>query len=373
MRNRHIPIKYIWQLPDWPNFIWDSSKLIEPLSSLSRLHGELKGQMSLVGFNNKSETQLTALTDDLLNSSAIEGVVLNADSVRSSIARRLGLESDGLLNEDHYVEGLVNVMMDAVTNSDTTLSDKRLFGWHSALFPYGRSGGVSITVADWRKGMEPMQVVSGPLGHEKVHYIAPPSETVPDEMAQFIEWCNSENHSPFLKAAIAHLWFVTIHPFDDGNGRIGRTIADMFLSRLDCGGRYYSMSAQINREKNRYYSILEETQKGSLDITQWLLWFFSCLEKAITRTLDMTRRTVEKAQFWDTYRHIPVNERQRKIINLLWDGFDGKLTSSKWAKICHCSQDTALRDINDLIIKNMLKDSGEKGRATNYVLSQILV
>lgn len=368
MKNSHSPVVYIWQLPDWPCFTWRSDLLIEPLSRLSHLHGELNGQMSLIGFDSKGDAQLAALSDDLLNSSAIEGVVLNAQSVRSSIARRLGLESDGLLHEDHYVEGLVNVMMDAVTNSSSPLTAERLFGWHSALFPYGRSGGVGITVADWRKGDEPMRIVSGALGHEKVHYIAPPSSAVATEMTRFIDWCNADNHSPFFKAAIAHLWFVTIHPFDDGNGRISRTIADMFLSRLDASGRYYSMSAQINREKFRYYSVLEETQKGSLDITQWLLWFFSCLEEAIRRTLCVTRRTVEKARYWEMHCNSEVNERQRKVINRLWDGFDGKLTTSKWAKICHCSQDTALRDINDLISKNMLRDSGEKGRATNYIL-----
>lgn len=368
MRNLHRSVRYIWQLPDWPNFTWDSARLIEPLSRLNRRHGELKGLMSLVGFDNKSAARLRALSEDLLNSSAIEGVVLNVESVRSSIARRLGIQGDDMLYEDHYVEGLVNVMMDAVTNSNAPLSSERLFGWHSALFPYGRSGGVGITVADWRKGEEPMQVVSGAFGHEKIHYQAPPSKNIPTEMARLFEWCNTENHSPFIKAAIAHLWFVTIHPFDDGNGRISRTIADMFLSQLDTAGRYYSMSAQINREKNKYYSVLEETQKGSLDVTEWLLWFFSCLEAAISRTLRLTGRTVDKARYWEAHRLEEVNERQRKIINRLWDGFDGKLTTSKWAKICHCSQDTALRDINDLIAKNMLKDSGEKGRATNYIL-----
>ena len=331
MKNRHTPVRYIWQLPDWPTFTWDSAQLIEPLSNLNRLHGLLMGKMSLIGFENQSQTQLSALTEDLLNSSAIEGIVLNAQSVRSSIARHLGLESDGTLREDHYVEGLVNVMMDALTDNKAPLSEERLFGWHSALFPYGRSGGLIITVADWRKGEEPMQVVSGAFGHEKIHYQAPPSEIVPIEMEKFFEWCNSENHSPFIKAAIAHLWFITIHPFDDGNGRIGRTI--------------------------------------TLDITPWLLWFFSCLKGAINRTLIITERAVEKTRYWEKHRLTEVNERQRKIINRLWDGFDGKLTTSKWAKICHCSQDTALRDINDLIAKNMLNDSGEKGRATNYILT----
>ena len=368
MKINQTPTKYIWQLDDWPNFRWDSDLVIEPLSRLSLLHGQLAGQMSLLEFGHKSETQLTALAEDLLNSSAIEGVMLNAESVRSSIARRLGIENDGMLHEDHYVEGLVNVMMDAVKNAEAPLSKERLFGWHSALFPYGRSGGISITVADWRKGEEPMQVVSGALGHEHVHYIAPPSDSVPAEMERFIGWCNNTACPLFIKAAIAHLWFVTIHPFDDGNGRISRTIADMFLSRLDGNGRYYSMSAQINREKGKYYSALEGAQKGTHDVTQWLLWFFSCLERAIRHTLGVTERTVEKASYWERHHDTEVNERQRKVINRLWDGFDGKLTTSKWAKICHCSQDTALRDINDLIAKHMLKDSGEKGRATNYVL-----
>lgn len=368
MKSKRTPTRYIWQLDDWPNFRWNSDLLIEPLSRLSLLHGELTGQMSLLEFDRKSEIQLTTLAEDLLNSSAIEGVSLNVESVRSSIARRLGIEYDGLLHEDHYVEGLVNVMMDAVKNANAPLSKERLFGWHSALFPYGRSGGISITVADWRKGEEPMQVVSGALGHERVHYIAPPSDSVQTEMGRFMAWCNDTDCPLFIKAAIAHLWFVTIHPFDDGNGRISRTIADMFLSRLDGSGRYYSMSAQINRKKNKYYSALEEAQKGTLDVTQWLLWFFSCLERAISHTLNVTARTMEKARYWESYRDIEVNERQRKVINRLWDGFEGKLTTSKWAKICHCSQDTALRDINDLISKHMLKDSGKKGRAAHYML-----
>lgn len=229
----------------------------------------------------------------------------------------------------------------------------------------------SITVADWRKGEEPMQVVSGAFGHEKVHYEAPASADVPAEMARLIDWCNSSDQSPFIMAAVAHLWFVTIHPFDDGNGRISRTIADMLLARLDLGsGRYYSMSAEINRNKRIYYEILERTQKGDLDITEWILWFFDCLEKAITRTSAVVERTLEKAAYWDKFRDVEINERQRKVINRLWDGFDGKLTSSKWAKICSCSQDTALRDINDLISKDMLRDSGEGGRSANYLLPE---
>ncbi|MDE5610678.1 MAG: Fic family protein [Odoribacter sp.] len=361
---------YIWQRPDWPNFQWDSDKLLVPLTRLSHLHGQLTGQMSMLGFDDKSATHLKALTDELLNSSEIEGITLHADSVRSSIARKLGIDTDGHLVENHYVEGLVDVMLDATAHSDKPLTDERLLGWHCALFPTGRSGMYKITIGDWRKGDEPMQVVSGAIGHEKVHYEAPPSSVVPEEMIRFIQWCNDSLQLPFIKAAIVHLWFVTIHPFDDGNGRLGRTLTDMFLAKMDDNNtRFYSMSAEINRNKKSYYDILERTQKGSMDITEWLLWFLDCLEKAILRTNDTVKHTLQKATYWERFHDIPVNERQRKIINRLWDGFDGKLTSSKWAKICNCSSDTALRDINDLISKGMLRDSGEGGRSTNYILT----
>lgn len=360
---------YIWQRPDWPDFCWDSEALLTPLAKLSHLHGMLAGQMSMLGFGEESETRLKALTEELINSSAIEGVMLNANSVRSSIARKLGIETDNLLAQDHYVEGLVDVMLDAMTDSDKPLSEERLFAWHCALFPTGRSGMYKITVGDWRKGEEPMQVVSGAWGREKVHYEAPPSDAVPEEMARFIHWCNSCDQSPFVKAAIAHLWFVTIHPFDDGNGRMSRTLADMFLSRMDVNNtRYYSMSAEINRNKKAYYDELERAQKGNMDITKWLLWFLGCLENAILQASESVKRTLEKAVYWDKFHDVEINERQRKIINRLWDGFEGKLTSSKWAKICNCSQDTALRDINDLMAKGMLRDSGEGGRSTNYIL-----
>jgi Fic family protein len=362
---------YIWQRQDWPNFRWDSETLLGPMSRLSQQHGLLLGRMSMLGFHEKSRSLLTAMTDDLVGSSEIEGVLLNPQSVRSSIARRLGIEDDGLLVEDHYVAGLVNVMLDAVNNCRNPLTNQRLFGWHAALFPLGRSGMHIITVADWRKGEEPMQVVSGALGHEKIHYEAPASAAVPYEMSRLIEWCNTAELSPFLMAAIAHLWFVTVHPFDDGNGRIGRTLADMLLARLDVdSARYYSMSAEINRNKKAYYEILEKTQKGDLDITGWVLWFFNCLENAITRALSTIERTLQKAAYWDKFNAISINERQRKVINRLWDGFEGKLTTSKWAKICSCSQDTALRDINDLIAKEMLRDSGEGGRSANYLLAE---
>ncbi len=362
---------YIWQNEDWHNFRWDSDAILEPLSRLSRLHGQLTGRMSMLGFNEKSQASLSAMTEELITSSEIEGVTLNPNSVRSSIARRLGIEDDGMLTEDHYVEGLVDVMLDAVKNCRKPLTDERLFDWHAALFPTGRSGMFKITVGDWRKGDEPMQVISGAFGHEKVHYEAPPSSAVPMEMKALTDWCNTEDLSSFIMAAVAHLWFVTIHPFDDGNGRISRTLSDMFLARADDNySRYYSMSAEINRNKKSYYEILERTQKGGMDITEWLLWFFKCLEGAITRASGSIERILQKAAYWEKFRKIEVNERQRKVINRLWDDFEGKLTSSKWAKICHCSQDTALRDINDLIDKGMLRNSGEGGRSANYLLAQ---
>lgn len=362
---------YIWQREDWPNFRWDAEAILEPMTRLSQLHGLLNGRMSMLGFNEKNQSLLSALTEELVGSSEIEGVLLNPNSVRSSIARRLGLEDDGLLVEDHYVEGLVDVMLDAIHNCRESLTDERLFGWHAALFPSGRSGMHKITVADWRKGEEPMQVVSGALGHEKIHYEAPASADVPHEMKRFIEWYEHARLSPFVLAAVAHLWFVTIHPFDDGNGRISRTLADMSLARLDVdSARYYSLSAEINRHKTAYYEILERTQKGNLDITGWLLWFFGCLESAINRASGTIGRTLQKAAYWDRFRAVEINERQRKVVNRLWDGFEGKLTSSKWAKMCGCSQDTALRDINDLIVKGMLRDSGEGGRSANYLLPE---
>lgn len=368
MTYRKHPL-YIWEREEWPEFRWDSDVLLEPLSRLSQLHGLLNGRMSMLGFNEKSSSLLSAMTDELISSSEIEGVVLNPVSVRSSIARRLGIESDGLLVEDHYIEGLVDVMLDAVRNCRRPLTEDRLFGWHAALFPLGRSGIYKITVADWRKGEEPMQVVSGAFGHEKVHYEAPPSDMVANEMARFIQWCNTTEISPFFMAAIAHLWFVTIHPFDDGNGRISRTLADMFLARIDTDyARYYSMSAEINRRKKEYYNILEHIQKGNLDITEWLLWFIECLESAVNRAFNVIERTLRKGAYWNRFCDVEINERQRKVINRLWDGFDGKLTSSKWAKICSCSQDTAIRDINYLLAKGMLCDSGEGGRSTNYLL-----
>lgn len=365
----HRYTTYIWQLHEWPDFKWDTDTLISPLSRINEKHGRMKGIMSLLGFDTKDNARLDTLTDDIVNSSQIEGVSLNPQSVRSSIGRRLGIKDDGLLAEDHYVEGLVDVMMDAINNCNQPLTAERMFSWHAALFPTGQSGMYKINTGAWREGAEPMQVVSGAMGKEKVHYQAPASADVPTEMTNFLNWLNTSELNPILLAAVAHIWFITIHPFDDGNGRICRTITDMILNRMDAdANRFYSVSAQINRSKKQYYDILEATQKGKLNITEWMLWFFETIESAIDYALSKVSRTLDKAKYWDTFRHEEVNERQRKVINRLWDGFEGKLTSSKWAKICSCSQDTAQRDIAGLIKKGMLKDSGEGGRSKNYLL-----
>lgn len=363
---------YIWQRKDWPVFRWNAERLIVPLAEVSQSIGVLAGQMSLLGFGEKNSAQLEAITGELMSSSAIEGVVLNADSVRSSVARKLGIELNGEISTDHYVDGVVDVMLDALKNSEAKLTAERLFDWHAALFPYGRSGMHKVTVADWRRGEEPMQVVSGAMGHEKVHYVATPSASVPLEMEKFLDWINAceSEQSPILKSAIAHLWFVTIHPFDDGNGRIGRTIADMMMSRgNNTKHRYFSMSAEILRHKKSYYEILEQTQKGNLDITEWLLWYITALKNAIENAEGVVDTTLKKSRYWDNFRTIEINERQRKVVNRLWDGFEGKLTTVKWAKMCHVSRDTALRDIQDLVNKRMLKVATEGGRSTNYLLA----
>ena len=361
---------YIWTRDDWPRFRWDSVKLLSPLAEVYKFMGELIGQMSMLGFDEKNVAELEALTKELLSSSEIEGISLNADSVRSSVARRLGMEIDPLVT-DHYVEGLTDVMMDAVQNSSEPLTAERIFGWHAALFPYGRSGRYRITVADWRKGEEPMQVVSGPFGKERVHYEAPPSASVPAEMERFIDWVNTSDVDNVLKSGIAHLWFLSVHPFDDGNGRIARTIADMLLSRAaGSRNRYFSVSSEILREKSHYYEILEDTQKGDLDVTDWLLWYLRCIQSALGNSRSVIEQTLRKALYWERFREVEINERQRKVINRLWDGFEGKMTTVKWARLCKTSRDTALRDIRDLLEKGLLTVSPEGGRSTSYMLPE---
>jgi Fic family protein len=365
---------YIHQQKDWPHFQWKIEDLWELLSAVRHHQGRLLGRMETLGFSIQKEAMLQTITLDVLKSSEIEGEILNSDQVRSSIARRLGIDIGALTPADRDVEGVVEMMLDATQNYDKPLTAERLFDWHAALFPTGRSGMYKITVGAWRKNDKgPMQVVSGPLGKERIHYEAPDAPLLEKEMEQFIEWFNSTIPlDPVLKAAIAHLWFVTIHPFDDGNGRIARAIADMQLARADGSPRrFYSMSAQIRKERNAYYDILEKTQKATLYITEWLKWFLNCLEGAINARDETLSGVLKKAQFWDTHKNEPLNSRQQLLLNKILDGFEGKLTSSKWAKIAETSQDTALRDIQDLLNRGILIKEPGSGRSTSYVLNEV--
>lgn len=369
---RHFRAKtYIHQLKNWPGFTWDHQAVLPVLSNVRHKQGHLNGYMKALGFALRNETTLQALTLDILKSSEIEGELLDYAQVRSSIARKLGMDIAGLVPSDRDVEGVVEMMLDATRKYNQPLNKNRLFAWHAALFPTGRSGMHRIAVAAWRDNKKgPMQVVSGPMGKEKVHYEAPDADRLKKEMKQFFSWFNSDKHmDPVLKSAIAHLWFLTIHPFDDGNGRIARTIADMQLTKADADSqRFYSMSAQIRLDRKAYYEVLEKTQKGSLDITEWLLWFMHCLDRALNATNKTLKDILYKTKFWDKHSNTPVNERQRLMINKLFDGFTGNLTSSKWAKITKCSADTALRDIQDLITKKILKKDEAGGRSTHYIL-----
>ena len=360
--------KYIYQYENWTNFVWDYNKIAVILGEVRNLQGKLSGTMNAWGFSLKSEAMLETLTLDIMKSSEIEGEKLNRKQVRSSIAKRLGLEIGGLISIDRNVEGVVEMLLDATQNYTQDLSEDRLFGWHSALFPSGRSGIYKIEVGKYRTGE--MQVVSGMLSHEKVHFEAVPAKNVKAEMDKFIYWINEKSQTdPVLKSAIAHLWFVTIHPFDDGNGRIARAISDMLLARSDGSSqRFYSMSNQILKERKKYYSTLEKTQYGDSDITLWLNWFLHCLKNSLVNTEIVLKAVFRKANFWEKHKNIQLNERQRFIINKLFDNFYGKLTSSKWAKITKISSDTALRDIKDLIEKGILKQDEAGGRSTSYEL-----
>lgn len=363
---------YIHDLKDWPKFEWKQEVILELLVSLRHKQGLLIGKMAAMGFNLRKEAVLKTLTQDVIKSSEIEGEVLDKSMVRSSIARRLGIDVGGLEPIDRNVEGVVEMILDATQSFNEPLSKERLFSWHASLFPTGRSGLSKILVGEWRKG--PMQVVSGYIGKENIHFEAPSSTRVDNEMAIFLNWFNSETMmDPLLKAGLSHLWFVTIHPFDDGNGRIARAIADMMLARSEKSSqRFYSLSAQIQKERKNYYSILEQTQKGGLDITLWLEWFLKCLGRAIAGANDTLKAVLYKAQFWESIAEISLNARQKKIINQLMGGFEGKLTSSKWAKITKCSQDTAYRDILELLNLGVLTKNPEGGRSTSYSLIRIV-
>ncbi|MCC6253224.1 MAG: Fic family protein [Bacteroidia bacterium] len=359
---------YIHQLKNWANFQWNEQDFISLLSEVRNLQGKLMGKVELLGFELKDEANLETLIQDVVQSSEIEGEILNPEQVRSSIAKRLGLEDSGLQHSERHIDGVVEMMLDATQNNDKTLSDERLFGWHAALFPTGRSGMFKIEVAKWRSGN--MQVVSGGLGREFVHYEAPKAELLEQEMKQFIDWFNTEsNLDPILKASVAHLWFVTIHPFDDGNGRIARAITDMQLSKADgVNQRFYSMSAQLKNERKSYYKILEHTQKDNLDITQWIVWFLECLKNAILSSNTIIDKVVKKHQFWVRNAGLINNIRQQKMLNKLMDNFEGNLTTSKWSKMTKSSQDTALRDITDLVNKGILIKANSGGRSTHYEL-----
>lgn len=367
-------MKYIHELKKWPEFRWDQDFLTEKLASVRHQQGRLIGRMEALGFGLRSEAILQTLTQDVIKSSEIEGEVLDKAQVRSSIARHMGLDIGGLIPADRDVEGVVEMMLDATQKYSQKLTKERLFAWHASLFPTGRSGMGKIRVGKWRDDSTgPMQVVSGPIGREKIHYQAPSAKQVAVAMRSFLTWFNKEDSTdPVLKAAMAHLWFVTIHPFEDGNGRIGRALTDMLLARSENSSqRFYSMSAQIRVERKNYYQVLETTQKGNLDITEWLEWFLDCLERAFAGTETILKDVLQKARFWDQHGTDPFNDRQRKILNRFLDGFEGKLTSSKWAKLGKCSQDTASRDIDDLLRRGILIKNPGGGRSTSYSLTDI--
>jgi Fic family protein len=368
---RRLRSVYIHQNKKWPQFTWDSDVIWPLLSHVKHKQGRLKGYMEMLGFAMRNEATLQNLTLDVLKSTEIEGEFLKPDQVRSSIARRLGMDIAGLVPADRDVDGVVEMMLDATQNYSKALTKNRLFGWHASLFPGGRSGMHKIQVEHWQDNDKgPMQVVSGAMGKEKLHFEAPDAELLANEMNVFLKWLNAKHEmDPVLKSGIAHLWFVTIHPFDDGNGRIARAIADMQLAKADADAqRYYSMSAQIRVERKAYYEVLEKTQKGNLNITDWLVWYLNCLDRALNSTDKRLQSVLQKTKFWDTHANTLINERQRLMINKLFDGFEGKLSTSKWAKITKCSPDTALRDIQDLMKKGILISEGAGGRSTNYLL-----
>jgi len=364
---------YIWQADDWPEWRFDLAALARPMAEVSRAQGLLMGRLADVGMALRDQASLAALTEDVVKTSEIEGEQLNVESVRSSIARRLGVDIGDLAQVDRHVDGVVEMVLDATANCEAPITRERLFGWHAALFPTGYSGLSKIKVGGWRDDASgPMQVVSGPIGRQRVHFEAPPADRLEGETHRFLEWVNAESgEPPLIKAGLAHLWFVTLHPFDDGNGRIARAIGDLWLARADGSSqRFYSLSAQIQRERKAYYDILERTQKGTLDVTEWLAWFLEVLHRALDQAQHKLDAVLAKARFWQRFAGTPMNERQVKLLNRLLDGFEGKLTSSKWAAIAKCSPDTALRDINDLLARGVLRKSAAGGRSTSYELNE---
>jgi len=366
--------RYIYTNADWPRFHWNRESLAELLAAVRHQQGRLMGRMEALGFKLRQEAILQTLTEDVVRSSEIEGERLDAEQVRSSIARRLGMDIGGLRAVDRSVEGVVEMMLDATRRFDQPLTAERVFAWHASLFPTGRSGMRRLKVGAWRDDSSgPMQVVSGAVGRERVHFEAPAAGRLDGEMRAFLDWFNGNAETDWVvKASLAHLWFVTIHPFDDGNGRIARAISDLALARSEQSSqRFYSMSAQIQQERTAYYDILELTQKGTLDITPWMNWFLGCLGRAIESVQSTLGAVLFKSRFWEALAEFPLNERQRLVLNRLLDGFDGKLTTSKWAKLAKCSQDTALRDILSLVERGVLVRNPEGGRSTSYALAKI--
>ena len=365
---------YIWQQTDWPTWSYDATTLSILLANAHQAQGRLLGKMQSLGFGVQQQTSLQVLTDDVLKTSEIEGEFLRPELVRSSVAKRLGIDIGGLSDSDRTVDGIVDIVMDATSKHAQDLSLDRLLSWHAALFPLGYSGIHKISAGQLRDDrLGPMQVISGAIGREKVHFEAPPASCLRSEITQFLNWFNaSQSLDPYLKAGIAHLWFVTIHPFDDGNGRIGRAIADMALSRADQSrDRFYSLSSQIMKERQGYYLHLERSQKGSLDATEWLAWFLQCLINAIDSANSNLYSTLAKTQFWQHWQGVPFNERQIKLLNRLLDGFEGNLTNKKWSLIAKCSADTALRDITDLLERGVLSKGSSSGRSTHYLIKHL--
>lgn len=362
---------YIHELGQWPAYTYDSAALISALERANLSRGRLFGILEAIGFDGLREQDVEALSEELVKSSAIEGESLDLETVRSSVARRLGVDRGGLTGSDHYIEGLVEMAIDAVQRYDLPLTKERVFNWHAALFPTGRNAFGRVIVGEWRNDSKgPMVVASEKRGREVVHYEAPPAHRVPDEMAAFLEWVEAKNEeSALLKAGIAHIWFETIHPLDDGNGRIGRNIMEMLLARADQKPhRPYSLAGQIHAHRDDYYDILESTQKGSLDYTQWLDWYLEMLQKALNAAAQTVAKAIERTRFWQSIKDIQLNERQKKAVSRMLMGWDGRMTNKKYSTLCHCSDATATRDLMDLVAKSILRSDGAGGRSVGYEL-----
>lgn len=363
--------RYIHELPDWPAFHWDADTLVPALARVHERQGHLLGRMAAVGFDLRSEANFQTMATDVLRTSEIEGEVLDPAQVRSSLARRLGLDVSGTPKVDRHVDGVVEMLLDATQRCNEKLTTDRLFGWHAALFPTGRSGMLKVLVGQWRDDSTgPMQVVSGAMGREKVHYQAPDAKRLKKEMTAFLKWVNGKTTmDPLLKAGLGHFWFVTLHPFEDGNGRMARAVADLLLARADGSSqRFYSMSAQIRNERKKYYDALERSQRGTLDVTEWITWFLACLQRALVASEETLSAVLGKHRFWQTHAKTVLNQRQVKVLNKFLDGFEGNLTSGKYAKLAKTSQDTASRDLTDLVSKKVLKKGKAGGRSTHFVL-----